>query len=178
MLNPQTIKEIKDLLKIVFTKTKTFAKGTGHRAAYGLVQHGAGTVAKGVVQRLRITTPSGKVLSYEHLHAEDRKVVDELVQFATRFCFQYADHHDEHSKYRMEHHEIEQIIEDHANEIAEAASEAVGQRIRSHAYDYSVGRPASNPVFNDAVIAKQLALAAIMEAWTELSNRQERTRPE
>lgn len=167
------LKEVEELLIRIFNGTKRFARGTGGRAGYGLVQHGTGAVAKAAVRSLRIELRNGTILSYEHLSHDDQKVVDEVVQYAVRFCYQYADHHDDHTKYRMEHHEIDQIIADHASEITQAAIDAAAQRLRSHAYDAGAGRPPSSPIFNDHVIVKQLVLGAIREAWNELSERQQ-----
>jgi hypothetical protein len=166
------VKEIEELLKRIFHGAKKFASGTGSRAGYALVQHGTGAVAKAAVRGLRITLKDGTILSYEHLSRDEQEFVDEVVQYAVRFCHQYADHHDDHTKYRMGHHDIDEIIADHALEIYEAAFAAAEQRLRSHAYDAALGRPPRNPIFNDVTI-KQLILGAIMEAWNELSTRQQ-----
>jgi hypothetical protein len=132
------------------------------RAGKGLLQHGTGKYAVNAVRRLDITI-RGVRIAYHQLEEADKATVDEIVEYTTRFAFEYIDHHDENTRYRIQAASLEQVVASHAKEIFEAAQRALYSRLRSHGYDLAAGKPQRIAIFQDEDILKQAVMAVIQE---------------
>jgi hypothetical protein len=138
------------------------AQRVSARSGQGLLRHGAGKYGVNAVRGLNLTV-RGIRISYQELSAFDRAAVDEVVEYATRFAFEYINHHDEHTVYRIRANSLEDVVLSHAQEITEAAKEALYSRLRSHGYDAVAGKAQRLAIFQDEDILKQTVIAIIQE---------------
>jgi hypothetical protein len=159
------MKQVAQLLAALFK----VAKGVGTRTGRGLLQHATGKYAVRGVQRLNLRV-GNVLLSYEKLNEFDQAVVKEVSEYASRFAWQYIDHHDEYTPYRIQGSSLEDVVWSHAQEIFDAGYAALQQRLRSHGYDYIVGKSTSKAIFSDEAVMKQLVMAVIQEAIEDVRN--------
>ena len=162
------MKQVSQLLTVLFK----IAKGIGTKTGRGLMQHASGKYAVRGVQRLNLRI-GNVVLSYERLNEFDQAVVKEVSEYASRFAWQYIDHHDEYTPYRIQGTSLEDVVWSHAEEIFDAGYAALKQRLRSHGYDYVVGKATSKAIFSDEAVMKQLVMAVIQEAIEDLRDNAE-----
>ena len=106
----------------------------------------------------------------------DKAVVDEVVEYTVRFAFEYIDHHDEHTEYRIQASSLDEVMMSHATEIKEAAERALYSRIRSHSYDAVAGRPQRVAIFQEEDVLKQLVQAVIQEVCDHIDGQDEADR--
>ena len=116
----------------VFIRLFKSVERVANRTGQGLIRHGAGKYGVNAVRRINISIPGMRV-AYENLSEIDKAVVDEVVEYVTRDAFEYIDHHDDRTSYRLDTQSLEDAIMSHANEIFEAGKRALHARIRSHA---------------------------------------------
>ncbi|HVX63021.1 MAG TPA: hypothetical protein VHC19_20535 [Pirellulales bacterium] len=132
------------------------------RTGRGLLQHGTGKYAVNAVRNVNITVRGVRIV-YHELNEFDKAVVDEVVEYATRFAYEYIDHHDENTRYRIAASSLDDVVMSHAREIMEAAEQALYSRLRSHGYDTVAGRPQRVAIFQDEDVLKQLIMAVAQE---------------
>lgn len=134
-------------------------------AGIGLFQHGVAKVTHRALGKFNL---GGVGLAYQSLSAADKAVVDEVVEYFVRFGAQYWEHHDERSRFRLDHSDdIAAVLYSHAEEWVEAAFNAGVSRFRSHAYDY-VALHVSGPfhrkfIFHSEDVVKQFVQASVDE---------------
>ena|ERR1700733_2362659 len=121
--------------------------------------------AKNAVKQIKFNYKHIKFV-YEELTESDKEIVDEVVAYAVQFVNQYIDHHDEYHQYRIQEHEIDDVLASHAKEILHAAESALYARARSHGYNSIFGKPDTD----DAELLKDLALAVMHEVGHDLAN--------
>lgn len=157
------------MIPIIKTLTKLFniaervTLGTGK----GLLRHGTGQYAARAVRSLELTL-RGTRIAYSDLTAFDKAAVDEAVQYANRFAHEYMDHHDENTAYRIRANSLEEVVTSHAQEIVDAARNALYATMRSHGYDIAFGRAPRVAAFQEEDLLKQMVLAVIMEVVSHL----------
>lgn len=156
------------ILRALATLFRTGAR-ISFRAARGLFQQGASRYAKNAVRALDITI-SGRRIAYHELSEFDQAVVDETVDYCIRFATEYVDHHDENTQYRVAHHELEDLLESHANEVMTAAKRALYSKLRSHGYDAAAASSRGLAVFLNDDLIKQLVLGVIAEISDDIEN--------
>lgn len=155
------------LLKL-FQSARRVSAQTGR----GLLRHGAGKYGVNAVRRINITIRGTKI-AYQELNEFDKAVVDETVEYVTRFAAEYIDHHDEYTEYRIQELSLEDAVMSHAAEITEAAKRALHSRLRSHGYDLVAGKPQRVAIFQDEDMLKQLVIAVIQEACDHIDENAE-----
>ena len=132
------------------------------RTGKGLLTHGAGKYGVNAVRQLNLTVRGVKI-SYQELSTFDKAAIDEAVEYATRVAFEYIDHHDEHTQYRIQGASLDDVVLSHAREIKEAAEAALYSRMRSHGYDALAGKAPRVATFQDEDLLKQAVFAIIQE---------------
>lgn len=137
-----------------------------------MLQHGSGKYAVKAVQSLNITIRGVKI-AYNELNEFDKAAVDEAVEFTVRFAFEYIDHHDEHTPYRINASSLDEVVMSHAEEIMQAAERALRSRLRSHGYDLVAGKPQRVAIFQDEDVMKQVISAIIQEVCNHIEEEAE-----
>lgn len=125
------------------------------KTSRNLISHGTAQCGISALKKFSVT--------YNELNEADRAAFNEVVQYATRFASQYIQHHDENHEYRIQGHSLEEVLNSHATEIFNAAKGALNSRLRSHAYDYAVGKPQRTAIFMQEDVLKQFVSAVIDE---------------
>jgi len=150
-------------LRKLFTVVGRIFERTGRN----LAMHGAGQCGVQAVRRLNLSM-GGVRIAYHQLGEQDKAVVDEAAICVVGFADQYFRHHKEKSEHRERLDSLENTLISHADEIMEAATNAVLARARSHAFDYAAGRPQRTAMFMDHDLRKQLLFALIDEFCSHL----------
>jgi hypothetical protein len=132
------------------------------KTSRNLMTHGTAQCGINALRRFSV--------SYNELSEADRAVYNEVIQYTTRFAEQYIRHHDENHEYRMQGHSLEEVLQSHATEIFNAAKGALNSRVRSHAYDFAVGKPQRTAIFMREDVLKQFVSAVIEEVCEGIAN--------
>jgi len=162
------MKQIVQVLRSLLKHSKSVVKRVPPNMVVSVVRQDASIFCRNVARQFRITV-RGVEYSFEKLSKEDRVVVEELVDYATRLVQNYLENHEAYSDDRERGGDIEQILLSHASELLEAGKSAVVSQIGSHAYNDAFGKPdTSKTVFSDENMLKTATITVINETLAEL----------